>query len=67
MVLRKVSQATKDPIQGKLGPTWEAPYRVVHYFRRGSYYLKDLGGNPLPRPLNVEHLKKYYHEKYLGQ
>ena len=27
LVLRKVSQATKDPSQGKLGPTWEGPTR----------------------------------------
>ena len=33
LVLRKVSIATKDPNQGKLGPTWEGPYRVVHYSR----------------------------------
>ena len=33
LVLRKVSVATKDPNQGKLGPTWEGPYRVVHYSR----------------------------------
>ena len=26
LVLRKVTTATKDPIQGKLGPTWEGPY-----------------------------------------
>ena len=31
LVLRKVTTATKDPIQGKLGLTWEGPYRVVHY------------------------------------
>ena len=60
MVLQKVSQSIKDPTQGKLGPTWEGPYKVVHYSRRGSYYLKDLDNNPLPRPWNVKHLKKYY-------
>ena len=27
----KVSAATKDPNQGKLGPTWKRTYRVVHY------------------------------------
>ena len=27
LVLRKVSQSTKDPSQGKLGPTWEGPTR----------------------------------------
>ena len=31
LILRKVTTATKDLIQGKLGPTWEGPYRVVHY------------------------------------
>ena len=60
MVLRKVSQATKDPTQGKLGPTWEGSYKVIHYSRRESYYLNDLDGNPLPHPWNVEYLKKYY-------
>ena len=29
MVLRKVSQATKDPTQGKLGPNWEGSYKVI--------------------------------------
>ena len=60
MVLRKVSQATKDPTQGKLGPTWEGLYKVIRYSRKGSYYLEDLNDKPLPRPWNVEHLKKYY-------
>ena len=50
MVLRKVSQATRDPAQGKLGPTWEGRYKVVYYSRQGNYYLKDLEGNPLPCP-----------------
>ena len=31
LVLRKVTTATKDPVQGKLRPIWEGPYRVVHY------------------------------------
>ena len=33
LVLRKVTPATKDPAQGKLGLTWEGLYRVVHYSR----------------------------------
>ena len=28
MVLRKVSQATRDPAQGKLGPTWKTHTRL---------------------------------------
>ena len=60
LVLRKVTIATKDPVQGKLGPTWEGPYRVVHYFRRGSYHLETLDGKKLLRPWNIENLKKYH-------
>ena len=26
LVLRKITTTTKDPAQGKLGPTWEGPY-----------------------------------------
>ena len=44
LVLRKVSQATKDPSQGKLGPTWEGPYEVICHSKEGSYYLKSLDG-----------------------
>ena len=60
LVLRKVSQATKDPSQGKLGPTWEGPYEVIYHSEEGSYYLKSLDGQELPRTWNIEHLKKYY-------
>ena len=60
LVLRKVTPATKDPAQGKLGPTWEGPYKVVHYSWQGSYHQEDLDGNKLPRPWNVEHIKRYY-------
>ena len=60
LVLRKVTTATKDPNQGKLGPTWEAPYRVVHYSRRGSYHLETLDEQKLLHPWNIENLKKYH-------
>ena len=59
-VLRNVSQATKDPTQGMLGPNWEGSYKVFRYSKRGSYYLEDVNGKPLPCPWNAEHLKKYY-------
>ena len=58
--LSKDDHTIKNPTRGKLGPTWEGPYKVIHYSRRGSYLLKDLDGNKLPRPWNVEHLKRYY-------
>ena len=60
LVLHKVSAATKYPNQGKLGLTWEGPYRVIHYPRRGSYHLETLYGQKLPRPWNIENLKKYH-------
>ena len=63
LVLRKVTLATKDPAQGKLGPSWEGPYRVVHYLRQGSYHLEDSKGKRLPHPWNVEHLKRYYEKE----
>ena len=60
LVLRKVTTATKNPTQGKLGSTWEGPYRVVHYSRQGNYHLETLDGQNLPRPCNIENLKKYH-------
>ena len=33
LILRKVTPTTKDLAQGKLGPTWEGPYKVIHYSR----------------------------------
>uniref|UniRef100_A0A2N9FP12 Uncharacterized protein n=1 Tax=Fagus sylvatica TaxID=28930 RepID=A0A2N9FP12_FAGSY len=59
-VLRKVTQATKDLSQGKLGPNWEGPYKIIQYYRRGTYHLEDHHGKKLPHPWNAEHLKKYY-------
>ena len=55
-----VTIATKDPTQGKLGPTWEGLYKVVKFYWRGTYHLEKLNGTALPHPWNVEHLKKYY-------
>ena len=60
LVLRKVTMATRDSAQGKLGPTWEGPYRVVHYSRQGSYHLETLDRQRLPRLWNIEYLKKYH-------
>ena len=44
LVLRTVTTATRDFTQGKLGPTWEGPYQVVHYSSQGSYHLETLDG-----------------------
>ena len=47
LVLCKVTPATKDPAQGKLNPTWEGPYRFIHYSRQGSYHLENIDGQRL--------------------
>ena len=60
LVLRKVSQETKDSSQGKLGPALEGPTKSFRHSREGSYYLKTLDGQELPRPWNIKHLKRYY-------
>ena len=31
LVLRKVMRVAKDPLQGKLGPNWEGPYRITSW------------------------------------
>uniref|UniRef100_A0A2N9G1P7 Uncharacterized protein n=1 Tax=Fagus sylvatica TaxID=28930 RepID=A0A2N9G1P7_FAGSY len=49
-----------NPTQGKLGPTWEGPYRVIKFHRSGTYHLEKIDGTALPHPWNAEHLKKYY-------
>ena len=53
LVLRKISQAMKDLSQRKLGLAWEGPYEVLCLFKEGSYYLKSLDDQELPRPWNI--------------
>jgi len=60
LVLRKVMPVMKNLAHGKLGPTWEGPYKVTHYSRQGSYHLESLDSSKFPRPWNVEHLKRYH-------
>ena len=50
LVLRKVTLYTKEPNDGKLGPTWESPYKVVKVSRPGTYWLKDMNIKALPHP-----------------
>uniref|UniRef100_A0A2N9FFZ0 Uncharacterized protein n=1 Tax=Fagus sylvatica TaxID=28930 RepID=A0A2N9FFZ0_FAGSY len=36
--------------KGKLGPNWEGPYKIIQYYRRGTYHLEDRHGKKLPHP-----------------
>ena len=60
LVLRKVTGATRDPSEGKLGPNWEGPYRITLWQRKGTYHLETLDRQKLHHPWNTGHLKKYY-------
>ncbi|XP_070032540.1 uncharacterized protein [Nicotiana tomentosiformis] len=60
LVLRKMTQNTREVNAGKLGPTWEGPYRVSTITGKGSYELENQDGVKLPCSWNMTHLKRYY-------
>jgi hypothetical protein len=57
LVLRRV--ANPDTV-GKLQLKWEGPFLVVSLSRPGSYRLKDMDGNDIPRSWNADELQWYY-------
>ena len=61
LVLRKVVGAAKNPSWGKLGRNWEGPYRITLVAGIGAYYLEDLDEKTVPRPWNVNNLRRYYY------
>jgi hypothetical protein len=57
LVLRRVA----NPVTvGKLQLKWEGPFLVVSSSRPGSYKLKDMDGNDIPRSWNADELRRYY-------
>jgi transposase InsO family protein len=57
LVLRRM--ANPDTV-GKLLLKWEGPFLVVSSSRPGSYRLKDMDGNDIPRSWNADELWRYY-------
>jgi hypothetical protein len=57
LVLRRV--ANPDTV-GKLQLKWEGPFLVVSSSRPGSYRLKDIDVNDIPRSWSVDELRRYY-------
>jgi hypothetical protein len=45
---------------GKLQLKWEGPFLVVSSSRPGSYRLKDMDDNDIPRSWNTDKLRRYY-------
>ena len=61
LVLRKSMGTAVKPQEGKLGPNWEGPYKVVSASPTGACYLEDVDGLLILNPWNTHHLRKYYH------
>ena len=61
LALRKVVDVARNPAWGKLWPNWEGPYRITSKAGIGAYFLKDLDEHVVPRPWNVNNLKRYYY------
>ena len=61
LVLRMVVGTAKNPSWGKLGPNWEGSYRIILVAGIRAYFLEDLDENVIPRPWNVNNLRRYYY------
>ena len=61
LVLRKVMGMAKNLTWGKLRPNWEGPYRITSNAGIGAYFLEDLDKLVVPRPWNVNNLKRHYY------
>jgi hypothetical protein len=57
LVLRRVANPGTE---GKLQLKWEGPFLVVSSSRPGSYRLKDMDDNDIPRSWNADELRRYY-------
>ena len=51
---------TRKASDGKLGPNWEGPYKVVSLAGLSAYRLQDMDEKIVPRPWNICNLKKYF-------
>jgi hypothetical protein len=57
LVLRRIANPY---IVGKLQLKWEGPFLVVSLSRPGSYRLKDMDRNDIPKSWNADELRRYY-------
>jgi hypothetical protein len=57
LVLRRVLSREG---MNKLSPYWEGPYRVTQVCRPVCVHLATEEGESVPRPWNIEHLRKFY-------
>ncbi|GKC68295.1 reverse transcriptase domain-containing protein [Tanacetum coccineum] len=58
-VLRK-NGASRAANTGKLGPTWEGPYKVIQAFQSGAYKLSNMEGEEIPRTWHAFNIRRCY-------
>ncbi len=59
LVLKKILPNQSDP-QGKWSPTYEGPFMVKKVFSDRALILTHMDGEELPRPVNLDAVKRYY-------
>ena len=59
MVLKQSRAMVFDP-RGKFRLNWEGPYLVKTVLPKGAARILDMEGNEFTKPVNLDHLKKYY-------
>ena len=60
LVLRRVQQNTAEKGAGKLGISWEGPYKITHIVCNGVYRLINMEGKTVRRAWNSTNLKRFY-------
>jgi hypothetical protein len=56
------SKSNQPRHMGKLRLKWEGPFLVVSSSRPGSYRMRDMDVNDIPRSWNADELQRYYVE-----
>nr|XP_043619948.1 uncharacterized protein LOC122591770 [Erigeron canadensis] len=57
----RLNSASEKEYTGKLGLTWEGPYRVQTAFGNGAYKLETLERAPVDRTWNSSNLRKFHY------
>nr|KYP53963.1 hypothetical protein KK1_000128 [Cajanus cajan] len=60
LMWRLLGDARRDPLEGKLAPNWDGPFRITENLENGAYRLEELSGISIPRTWNATHLKFYF-------
>ena len=59
LALKEIIEPIWDP-RGKFKPNWSGPYIVRKILSGGAAMLTDLDEEEMARPVNLDHLKKFY-------